>query len=1734
MRAAGVDKRITIVKAALIVIVAINFLAIVLTSSSLPLRGVAEQRSVDDNNIIQDDRHGRRRRLLTSSSWNEFFSNCTESDLTALSYDTSLLSIDGHTKYGAAYLASRGGGGSAKIGVLSSSSQDGSNTPTIEILHNKRDEEESISSRSGLRTRLNDDEARRRVLQWATHTGNDADPVYNALVDHDEAQITPSIITIEEEKVRTALLLERLKAVVTMKQYLNEQFAKYDTLQQQQQHLTTSLTTNNNNGGMTQFSHTDGTTDKRQRLLIGSYAAWQWYDRNELASPKNLRLNKVSRINYAFFQTDTDGYIFGTDSWADANILYGPYKFNGVPEYLPEECKGGLGQDYGYNVYMQQQENNVATNSTGRRMRVLQQQGTTLAVDDDDLDNNNNEDSSPPPAKIITAECAFFEQCHRNFPKSKSCNVHKYTEGLIYQSHIAGTQIYPSIGGWTLSSNFPIVAASPNKRKRFAEECVGLIADYGFDGIDIDWEYPGYADHGGTVSDRRNFNELLLEVRAALNAYQETSGRAPLGGGAYGLTAALPCGPANIDFLDVSFLSEVLDGMNVMSFDLHNEKDEKTGVNSPLYDQTWDDVPGLSVDGCVTNYRRAGAYPGKINIGVPFYGKTYAYATELNTYHSKTEGKGEGFADQKNWPQDLGTPVYYNIVDKLNNGTLVSVRHEPTKTQYAYFTDGSGLVSYDDQQSVCDKADYVNKELLGGLFFWEMTGDLMQNMDTPLIDMINRKLTETNFDCRLMAESETEAVKPLPPPAPKGEEQILYDPKNITVVPAIVDHLSMVESGLLVGTAKGALTRTVFVYRAWDGSLFPSYLYRFQDFLNALQTMSTEGVSGDSFYLGSGQAMTNTSEIGAGKDDANETSRLLIDDEEDADLNSTVVLENSLVYGLVNIAAFLAQAMTDSIIHDTCDELNIDHLDDDDTDRNGLDDGNDKFRFPISNACGQFGRNYETESCDKIDIKFDCKSQMNVEELANMESRGISRGHWGGAPGSFYCGPKEIYEETGFWDATTGREVQSLTTLNDNGKTDVQGCCWWGRGSTIMGTKGTCLYGKLNYHLGKAKASRDGEDSAMFPLVDFCNDPGQICTGSDSIPLRWISGMYHWMENVQKYDKDGYNYMDELIMYVNGDLKNTHFFQGAANIHVMGCHTDGCSSSVSVTDMDARLRAFEKVMSLFGLQFDSHAKSEEKFEAYPGQQLPTPPPTVIASGSNSNTSSILPIEDLDRNETVYVPFKVFLTGVPNSTNMTEDELIMFDSIMYDLLFLRLGTVGVELDDLKIVEQTPIPVFSSMTNSSGNSDEEMQPMLELVLNTTLTYNPFPPPDGLRDWSLYMKSWVESFGNTVVEIFTSPKHPQHPQTNSIFFDGLIDVSAVNVPLFPTIAPTPVPEPVWVYPDTSTNKYIYIGIALVFLCLIGAFCYVFVRKLKEFRRLQSSLQHKKNLELFDDESFQHRGKKVASSCQLQSFSSSGSGSSSTSSSYSSHRSSNKSLTGSRIKERIKLARVKEEGSESSEGSSDIEKYKWVDRGQSHSLSTGMSSRPKSARGSSTGSYHSKRPQDSKRSSRGSSSNSKKSNGSIYSTNSVVRSTVASIASSAQQSKKCSQFDEIVDRVHANDPTLKNIVLDGRQKIEGHQYESDALWMALVDNSFVTRISLRCCNINDEDVASLSLALSENTCITHVCLEDNDITDDGAECESAMLIDLLTPIAVHFFLTSYVHFHFQTCLTFLTRIQR
>ena len=301
-----------------------------------------------------------------------------------------------------------------------------------------------------------------------------------------------------------------------------------------------------------------------------------------------------------------------------------------------------------------------------------------------------------------------------------------------------------------------------------------------------------------------------------------------------------------------------------------------------------------------------------------------------------------------------------------------------------------------------------------------------------MLDSINRKLEETNFDCRLISSPEDGTIVGLPPPASKGPSQFERRPDE-NVVTSLINHLDKAEDGELVsgGGGRGAFTRSAFVYRTFDGRLYPSYMYRYSHFVDSLKTMAITGVDGNFFYLGHGQEGGDTAE----ETDQRDLQANNFGSDEESTLGPTEVSQQSLVYGLVNIAAYLAQAMTDSIIHDACDELNVDYLPDNNVDGRGLEDGKDIHRFPISNACGQDGRSYQDEICDIDDSKYDCVSQMNIEQLANMEAQGISRGQWGGAPGPFYCGPKAVHGTTGFWDAMVGRADDNNPTPNDFGRT---------------------------------------------------------------------------------------------------------------------------------------------------------------------------------------------------------------------------------------------------------------------------------------------------------------------------------------------------------------------------------------------------------------------------------------------------------------------------------------------------------------------------------------------------------------------------------------------------------------------------------------------------------------------------------------------------------------------------
>lgn len=303
---------------------------------------------------------------------------------------------------------------------------------------------------------------------------------------------------------------------------------------------------------------------------------------------------------------------------------------------------------------------------------------------------------------------------------------------IVDLAHNNGVKILPSIGGWTLSDNFPIIAADPAKRQAFAQACVNLIQQYNFDGIDLDWEYPGYAPHGGSAADKANFTLLLQEVRSAIDAYGVTVNKPML------LTAAVGAAADRMDDVDWPVVAQLLDIINLMSYDFFGAWDPTTNHNSPLYPPAQGD-PSFNLDSTVTrlvNYYNVN--PQKITVGVAFYGRTSKTSGPAGL-HSPTTGQ----VDNSTFFVDDGSPLYYNVMDKMNLFT----QNWDSQAQVPYLTGNGNLqtfVSYDDEQSIGLKAQYIVDKNLRGAIIWEITGDMMESTtvpgtvgSTPLADTLN-------------------------------------------------------------------------------------------------------------------------------------------------------------------------------------------------------------------------------------------------------------------------------------------------------------------------------------------------------------------------------------------------------------------------------------------------------------------------------------------------------------------------------------------------------------------------------------------------------------------------------------------------------------------------------------------------------------------------------------------------------------------------------------------------------------------------------------------------------------------------------------------------------------------------------------------------------------------------------------------------------------------------------------
>ncbi len=295
--------------------------------------------------------------------------------------------------------------------------------------------------------------------------------------------------------------------------------------------------------------------------------------------------------------------------------------------------------------------------------------------------------------------------------------------GLLDLAHQNGVKVMASIGGWSMCKHYPEMAADPARRARFVEDCKKLI-NIGFDGIDLDWEYPGFGgmNFTGTQADFANFATLVQEIRAAIGPDKL-------------LTAAMSADPAKLDGFDWSKLVQTMDYFNMMTYDFNGGWSDIAGHNAPLYAYDGAEAPTFNWNSTCQKLVSLGVPTNMVNMGCPFYGRGVVCqnTAALNATTQKTsvtiqpDGPITTCADYTNWPLDVydGTPNYFYIKQKTGLGTTNGwIRHWDDQAKVPYLTNGKYFLSYDDEESIGLKAQYILDKQLAGTIIWTVFGDL--------------------------------------------------------------------------------------------------------------------------------------------------------------------------------------------------------------------------------------------------------------------------------------------------------------------------------------------------------------------------------------------------------------------------------------------------------------------------------------------------------------------------------------------------------------------------------------------------------------------------------------------------------------------------------------------------------------------------------------------------------------------------------------------------------------------------------------------------------------------------------------------------------------------------------------------------------------------------------------------------------------------------------------------------
>ncbi|KAK4033108.1 hypothetical protein C8A01DRAFT_40430 [Parachaetomium inaequale] len=246
-----------------------------------------------------------------------------------------------------------------------------------------------------------------------------------------------------------------------------------------------------------------------------------------------------------------------------------------------------------------------------------------------------------------------------------------YSRFTALKTKRQGLKTWLSIGGWSFND----ATNTPNTQHAFSD------MTYGFDGVDLDWEYPAADNRGGVKGDFGNFPAFLAELRASF-------------GSGLGISATLPLSYWYLQHFDLLGMQPSVDWFNVMSYDIHGRPVAAV-------------APGVD--------------PSKVVLGLGWYGRSFTLADPAcnvpNGVCHFTTGGAPGQCTRSS-----GTLSNAEIKRVLASRAGVEAYDAAAGVRWLTWNTNQ-WVSYDDGVTIQQKLTLANRRCLGGIMIWALDQD---------------------------------------------------------------------------------------------------------------------------------------------------------------------------------------------------------------------------------------------------------------------------------------------------------------------------------------------------------------------------------------------------------------------------------------------------------------------------------------------------------------------------------------------------------------------------------------------------------------------------------------------------------------------------------------------------------------------------------------------------------------------------------------------------------------------------------------------------------------------------------------------------------------------------------------------------------------------------------------------------------------------------------------------------